>query len=129
MAVLSLSLLVREPDDLGVVAGWPRDLARLPELFLDLAEPRLRPSRDRHLPGAHDLVDAEGAQQVDDGLDLRGLTGDLEGVGARSDVDQLGAEDVGDAEDLRAIDRKSVVEGKSEDSGGGRVRTGSDRSA
>src|SRR5213594_3639297 len=107
LSVSWLSRLVREPDDLGIF-GRSHDLARFPQLLLDLAQPRLGAAGDGDLPGADDLVDAEGAEQLDDGLDLRLLPGGLQRVGAGRDVHDLGPEDVADAEDLRPVRRLGV---------------------
>jgi hypothetical protein len=53
-------------------------------------------------------VDAEGPQQLDDGLDLGGLPGGLQRVGVRRHVDHLRPEDVADAQDLRPVRRLGV---------------------
>src|SRR5215472_8902928 len=90
-AVLGFS--VREPDDLGVLARGARGVARLAQLLLHLAQPRLGPAGDGDLAGADDLVNAEGPEQLDDRLDLRLLPRDLQRVSAGRDIDHLRAED------------------------------------
>src|SRR5262245_6249645 len=88
---------VSEPDDLRIVGRRAGGPARLAQLLLDPAKPCLRAASDGDLAGADQLLDPEGPQQLDDGLDLRLLAGRLERVRGRRDVDHLGAEDVADS--------------------------------
>ncbi|MBS0524627.1 MAG: hypothetical protein JSS04_13445 [Proteobacteria bacterium] len=53
--------------------------------------------------GAADIDQAEAAHQVDEGIDLVGVAGDLEHERIVLGVDHLGAEDVGQAQRLDAL--------------------------
>ena len=52
------------------------------------------------LSGTDDLLDAQGAEDIEHGVDLGLLAGDLQGVGTGADVHDLAAEDVDHAEHL-----------------------------
>ena len=62
----SVSPRIRRPWD----PGRRRRRRGLAELLLHLAQSRLGAAGDGDLARAHDLLDAEGPQQLDDGLDL-----------------------------------------------------------
>src|SRR5712691_12157867 len=101
--------LVRESDHARVLArGVRARRGGLAQLLLDAAEPGLGAAGDGHLARPHHFLDAEGPEELEHGLDLGFLAGDLEGVAGRGDVDDLGAENIRDAEDLRARARLCV---------------------
>jgi len=63
---------------------------------------KARAAEHRHLPGAHDLLDADRLQQLDQRVDLVLGARHLDHVGAVRDVDDLAAEDVDDVHHLAA---------------------------
>src|SRR5215211_4801879 len=56
-------------------------------------------------PGAGELADAVGVEQLKHGLDLGGAAGGLDGEGVGADVDDLGPEHLGQLDDLVADGR------------------------
>src|SRR5262249_31784081 len=104
------SLLGRDPVRLVDEARYPWVLAalglptsslrvgRLAERLLGAAPRRLGTSRNGHLPGPNQLLDAHRPQELDDRGQLGLLPRGLERIRGGSHVDHLGPEDIGNPE-------------------------------